>query len=782
MMPLIDERGLEVIDFGRIRDMLAGQTHAARAFARASDLQPSTNFTEVQRLVAETTEMRALVRNAGFGLARIADVEEAVATAARGVPLSAIDLRTIADALAASAAAARAVRDADGAKLLRNRIVLFRPLPNIVTRITDAIDERGTVLDRASPALGRIRRGIGQATEDARERATALLRSAKYSRAIQDQIVTVRDGRYVVPIKAEFSGEVQGIVHDASSSGSTLFVEPLEVLETNNRLRALRMQEEHEIARILAELSALTGSESEQISTDVALYVELDLAYARSVIAERMNAVAPTLVDDATLDIHAGRHPLLDDRAVPQSVRLDDDLRLLLISGPNMGGKTVALKMAGLFVTMAACGMHVPAVEATIGHFTRIFTDIGDEQSIAQNASTFSAHLSRLAEILRGADDHTLILIDEIGSGTEPNAGAALAIAVLERFVTIGARVIATTHATELKLFGAENAHVRNASVRFDPHTYAPTYQLDIGSPGQSLAFALARTMHVDEGVVARAETLLSSSEREYDKALAELAEERTKTTHQREALDRERGQVAALEENARRRLEATERERREFASRAEMRLGEALRSFAAELERRSAENGTRMRARVTPGQTGLLARTIDEMRKDLGLNRQAARTADAGPQAPRPIGIGDRVLVTSLDQEGVVSEDLGANALVTIGSMRTLVPKAELQRRGDAPQPKRSTGAPTLEAASRAHIELDVRGKRFVEAEPEVDRWIDEALLLGQSPLRLIHGKGTGLLGQGLQQFLRAHPHVSGVRYGNANEGGSGVTVFDVG
>jgi DNA mismatch repair protein MutS2 len=323
---------------------------------------------------------------------------------------------------------------------------------------------------------------------------------------------------------------------------------------------------------------------------------------------------------------------------------------------------------------------------------------------------------------------------------------------------------------------------VRNASVRFDPHTYAPTYQLDIGSPGQSLAFALARTMHVDESVVARAETLLSSSEREYDKALAELAEERTKTTHQREALDRERGQVAALEENARRRLEAAERERREFANRAEMRLGEALRSFAAELERRSAENGSRTRARVTPGQTGLLARTIDEMRKDLGLNRQAPRTADAGPQAPRPIAIGDRVLVTSLDQEGVVSEDLGANALVTIGSMRTLVPKAELQRRGEAPQPKRSSGAPTLEAASRAHIELDVRGKRFVEAEPEVDRWIDEALLLGQSPLRLIHGKGTGLLGQGLQQFLRAHPHVSGVRYGNANEGGSGVTVFDVG
>jgi len=784
MIPLIDERGLDIIDFGRIREKLAGQTHAGRAFARASDLQPSTNFTEVQRLVQETTEMRALVRNAGFGLARIADIDEGVATAARGLPLPAIELRTIADALAAASAAARAVREADGAKLLRNRIVLFRPLPNLVSRITDAIDERGSVLDRASPALGRIRRGIASAQDDARERATSLLRSAKYARAIQDQIVTVRDGRYVVPIKAEFVGEVPGIVHDASSSGATLFVEPLEALETNNRLRALRMQEEHEVARILAELSTLAGSESEQISTDVALYVELDLAYARSVIAERMNAVAPVLVDEAILDIHDGRHPLLDERAVPQSFRLDDDQRLLLISGPNMGGKTVTLKMAGLFVTMAGCGMHVPAVEATIGRFSRIFTDIGDEQSIAQNASTFSAHLSRLAEILRGADDRTLILIDEIGAGTEPNAGAALAVAVLERFVAAGARVIATTHATELKLFGAENAHVRNASVRFDPHTYAPTYQLDVGSPGQSLAFALARTMHVDAAVVERAEQLLSSAEREYDRALAELAEERTKTTHQREALDRDRGRLAALEEGVRRRAQAVESERREFASRAEARLGEALRNFAAELGRRSAEGGGRARARVTPGQSHLLSRTIDEMRKDLGLDRAAPRSAREEPPdaRPRPIAIGDRVLVTSLDQEGIVAEDLGPNALVTIGSMRTLVPKTELVRRADAAPRKQSSGAPTLDAASRAHIELDVRGKRFVEAEPEVDRWIDEALLLGQSPLRLIHGKGTGMLGQGLQQYLKAHPHVTGVRYGNANEGGSGVTVFEVG
>ena len=779
-MNLIDARGREVLDFDRIRERLAGLTHAAQAFARASELEPATDFAQVRRLVAETAEMRALMNESGFAPARIGDVDAALADARRGLPLSAHDLRAIADALAAAASGARTVRESEHTPLLRERIAAFRALPTLVNRIIEAIDERGLVLDRASAALARIRRGIAQAQDDARDRAAAILRSPKYARAVQDQIVTVRDGRFVVPIKAEFGGEVPGIVHDASSSGATLFIEPLEALETNNRLRSLRAQEEHEVARILAELSALAGGEAAQIGTNVALYVELDLACARAALAERMNAVPPQLVEEAVIDVHDGRHPLLDGRAVPQSLRLDDDVRLLLISGPNMGGKTVALKMVGLFVTMAGCGMHVPAVSAVIGRFTRIFTDIGDEQSIAQNASTFSAHLRRLAAIVEGAGQRSLILIDEIGAGTEPGAGAALAVAVLERFIEAGARCIATTHATELKLFGAGHAHVRNASVRFDPETYVPTYQLDVGSPGQSLAFALARTMELDPAVVARAEALLSDAERDYDRALAELAQERSRTTHEREQLDRERVALHTLEEVARRKAETADRERRELAARAEARLSEALRNFNAELERRSAQSGGRGRARVTPGQSDLLSRTLDEMRRDLGLDRAPRRT---GP-APAPIGVGDRVVVTTLDQEGVVAEDLGDHALVSIGSMRMTVPKTELHRRaGPAPRLPRdhAAGEARLAAATSAQTQLDVRGQRYLEAEPKVDQWIDRAVLMGYSPLRLVHGKGTGLLGRGLQEHLRAHPSVTGVRYGNADEGGSGVTVFEL-
>ena len=591
----------------------------------------------------------------------------------------------------------------------------------------------------------------------------------------------------MIPVKAEFAGEFPGIVHDTSATGATLFVEPLETLETNNRVRALRAQEEHEVARILAELSALTGAEATQIRTNVAIYVDLDLALARAAVADRMNAVAPVIVDAATIDVHDGRHPLLDDRAVPQSITLDDDVRITIISGPNMGGKTVALKMVGLFVAMAGCGMHVPAVTATIGRFTRIFTDIGDDQSIAQNTSTFSAHLGRLAEIVSQADARSLILIDEIGSGTEPNAGAALAVALLERFLEVGACALVTTHATELKLFGAEHAHVRNASVRFDPHTYAPTYQLDVGSPGQSLAFPLARAMHLDLRVIERAEALLSAQERDYERALAELALERTRTTKEREVLANERAQLRTLEDGARKRGEALERERRELAQRAEMQLAAALRGFSAELERRAADRGDRSRVgRVTRGQSELLGKTIDEMRAGLGISRTVPVVADRSAPAPAPIAVGDRVRVISLDTEGVVVEDFGGDVMLQLGALRMTVPKSDLLRSGAAAPRRaersdRESGSAKLAAATGARTELDVRGKRFVEAEPVVEQWIDESMLAGASPLRLIHGKGTGLLGRGLQQYLRAHPHVKDVRFGTAEEGGSGVTVFEL-
>jgi len=778
--PLADPRTLEVLDFAAIRELLARETMTYRAAARSRALEPSVDTQLARADLAATAEMRTIVAADGFSLPRVVEIRDSVQRAARGSFLSADELRGVAIALAAAEAAVRRVRDAD-APVLRSRVAGVVAPAGVVSRIDHAIGERGEVLDRATPALGRIRRNVAQANEDARDRTQAILRSPAFAKAIQESIVTSRAGRFVVPIKADFAGTVPGVVHDTSASGQTVFVEPLAALEVNNRVRTLRIEEEREVARVLADLSGAVGANAQAIEVNLEALSDIDLVLARARVADAMRAVMPEVSDAPTIVVRHGRHPLLGERAVPQSIVLDDEARFVVISGPNMGGKTVTLKMVGLFVVMTYCGMHLPAADGTvIGSFERVFADIGDEQSIVENASTFSAHLRRLREIVAGAGERTLVLIDEIASGTEPASGAALAQALLERLLSSGAHGVVTTHATELKLFAHATPGLRNASVRFDPSTYAPTYQLDIGAPGQSLAFALARTLGLSAEIVARAEALLSEDEREYDRALSELATIRSAAAAEQESLAQERAHLATLQDNLRKRTESLDRERREFARRADERLGRALREFAAELERRARETGGPGRARVTPGQTALLGRVLGDVHRELGLSPAAPAAGEAAPR----VSVGDTVAVASLGTEGTVADDYGDTVLVAMGAMRTVVPKSAVRVlvRGESRRRSRSEGgAATLEAAAEARHELDVRGKRFVEAEPLVERWLDEAHLLGITPLRLIHGKGTGLLGRGLQQYLKQHDGVRSVRYGNADEGGSGVTVLEL-
>lgn len=777
---LADERSLATLDFDAVCRRLARHTATDRAHARALALAPRADFELARMEQAATAEMREMASDAAFSLPRVVETRDAVARAARGATLSPDELRAIAVALAAAAAAVKRVDEAQ-APVLQRRCSSAAPLGGLARRIEDAIGERGEVLDRASPALARIRRGVAHAIEDARARCQALLRSSQFSKAIQDAVVTVREGRFVIPVKAEFGNAIPGVVHDTSSSGQTLFVEPLGALESNNRLRTLRLDEEREVARILAELSGEVGAAAVAVEANCEALAEIDMVLSRARLAEEMHAMAPAIVDDPRLEIYAGRHPLLGERAVPQTFSLGAQARIMVISGPNMGGKTVTLKLAGLFVLMAACGMQLPCADGTtIGGFTRVACGIGDEQSIAENASTFSAHVERLRAILDGADARTLVLIDEIASGTEPAAGAALGIAILEYLLACEARAIVTTHSTELKLFAHATPGVVNAGARFDATTYAPTYELDIGSPGQSLAFPLARALGLSPAIVDRAETLLSENERDYDKALAELAEIRGQAAAERDALARDRAHVIALQDTARRRAEALEKERRAFAQTADERLGRALREFTTELDRRSRENAAdRTRVRVTPGQASLLGRVLDDVHRDLGVTARPERVAEVAR-----IGVGDSVTIESFGSAGEVVADYGETVLVAIGSMKTVVPKSDLRLRHRA-QAERSgraqRGAAMLDSASGASLELDVRGKRYVEAEPLVEHWIDEAKLLGLTQLRLIHGKGTGLLGRGLQEYLKSAAGVRSVRFGNADEGGSGVTVFEL-
>ena len=779
---LADERTLAALDFATVRERVVAATRTQRGRARAVQLEPVVDFALVRLEQGRTSLVRDLVAGSDLHVLPAIETSALTEAAAVGRTLAPADLRAVGDALAAAAAAANALREVKH-EALAAITAPYTNLRDLHRALTDAIDERGAVLDRASPALGRIRRNLAQAQNDARDRVGAIVRSDRYARAIQDSVVTIREGRFVVPIKAEFSGEFPGIVHDTSGSGQTLFIEPLAALDDNNRIRTLRLEEEREVLRVLEELSRSVGSAADAIERNIEMLAQIDLLVAKANVARAMDAIEPELVDDAVVHIEAGRHPLLSDRAVPQTIPLDHGTRLLVISGPNMGGKTVALKMVGLFVAMTYCGMHVPAALGTrIGNFTRVIADIGDEQSIVLNASTFSAHLARLREMLEVADERTLVLIDEIGGGTEPGAGAALAIAILERLLAVHACGVVTTHATELKLFASGAADVANASVRFDPYTFVPTFALDVGAPGQSLAFPLARSLGIAEPVVERAQALLDSRERDYESALAELSlrtaelqSERDALRAQRLAAERERGTLA--HERA-----LFESERRTFADRAEERMQQSLREFMAELQRRAAAAQAN-RPRVTASHAALLGKSADALRAELG-----ATDAPAGAQKPADrasLQPNDRVHIRSLRTDGTVVEDYGETVLIAIGPMKTVVQRSDVEKRpGAAPRkhPERAAGTSAkVEAAARSMGELDVRGKRFTEAEPLVERWIDEAALAGNSPLRLIHGKGTGMLGRGLQEYLRTNKAVKSVRYGREDEGSGGVTIIEL-
>ena len=779
-MSLADSRTLEAIDFAGVRERVVGMTHTERGKALAQRLSPSTDFAAVRREQRRTEALRAVSSGGELHLMRAVDTAPLTAAAQVGRALSGSELRAIGDAVAAAAAAHRAVREHPD---LADVAADYTPLRELQRAIVEALDERGAVLDRASHALGRIRRGLAQAQADARDRVGAILNSSKNAKAIQDRIVTVRNGRFVIPIKAEFAGSLPGIVHDTSASGQTLFVEPLAALEANNRVRTLQIDEEREVRRILEALSAETGRNAEAVEANVEMLAAIDLLAAKAELARRTDAAAPELVDEAVLEIERGRHPLLDQRAVPQSLALDGTTRLLVISGPNMGGKTVALKMAGLFTVMTYCGLQLPSGPRTrIGRFERLIADIGDEQSLVANTSTFSAHLQRMREILAGAGARTLAIVDEIGGGTEPSAGAALARAMLERLLECGARALVSTHSVELKLFAHSTPGVANASVRFDPQTFAPTFELDVGAPGQSLAFPLATRLGIDPSIVERASALLERRERDYETALGELAARGAELRQSRANVEEERRAASAELAGLRAERAELESERRRFAATSEEKLQASLREFVRELQRRASESGSdserKRKGKVSSSQAALLAQTVEAIRRDLGI--AADERSGTGERA---FAAGDRVRVISLKADAMVAEDCDDRLHVSVGSMKMLVDKSDVRREASPDRAARGAGAAQarLSAAARTSEALDVRGKRYAEAEPLVERWIDDALLAGNSPLRLIHGKGTGMLGRGLQEYLRSHPGVKSLRYGNEEEGSTGVTMIEL-
>jgi DNA mismatch repair protein MutS2 len=768
----MNQRALATLEFTTVRGMLAERTGFAPGHELAMTLEPSTTLADAERLQDETMAARQLLRDvpsAGIGGAK--DIRDALRRAALGGVLAPDQLVAVADT---TRAAEHLWADVRGRPALGARTKFARPPANVAAAIEHAISANAEVLDRASPALASARSALRSAQSRLQQRLDSLLRSPDLVRVLQDPIVTQRGGRYVVPVKAEHRGAVKGIVHDQSASGATVFIEPLEILEANNQVREAELAERQAVQAVLDGLSRQVERAGEDLQSTLDALAALDVIIAKAALADALQAERPVLNDKGVIDLIGARHPLLVAQGgdvVAIDVRLGSDFRALIITGPNTGGKTVTLKTLGLLVLMAQAGLQVPAERGTnVPVVPRVFADIGDEQSIAQSLSTFSSHLRNVVATLAGAQRGDLALLDEIGAGTDPDEGAALAMAVLETLLERGVLVAATTHYPELKAFALNTPGVANASVEFDAETLRPTYRVHVGLPGASNAFAIASRLGLEREVLARAETHLSELHHSLERTLREAERQRTELSASMEEAriaqaDALRVLGDAQHEAARLRQEAHEDSRRA------RREGEEL-VLQARRALRQAES-----ARERSSKRDLLT----EAREALEAAEQATEASSAQP-APSTSGsyeVGDRVVVEGTSEVAtVMSVDARGQAEVAAGQLRLRVPVSSLRLAPAGPERIESTRPKVTGGATNVPLQLDLRGARAEEALEELDRYLNDASLAGYDRVRVVHGKGTGALRAAVGQALAKHPLVRGHEIAGRTEGGEGATI----
>lgn len=772
-MSSITERSLATLELPAVRALLAERSSYIPGRELAEHIAPTSDLREAERLQDETAAARALLRaqpSAGIGGAK--DIREGIHRARLGGSLDPDQLLAIADTVRA---ATKLFADVSGHPPLAALARFARPPRQLAEAIEHAISGTGEVLDRASPRLGSLRAELRAAQARLQQRLDGLLKG-DLARALQEPIVTQRGGRYVVPVRSEMRSAVKGIIHDQSASGATVFIEPLEILEANNALREVELAEKSEVARILDELSRRVEKDAEELEAIVSALARLDLALTKSQLADFLDAERPLLDAEGRLDLVAARHPLLvaqGTEVVPIDVRLGTDFRALVITGPNTGGKTVTLKTIGLLVLMAACGLHIPAQRGSrVPVMKRIFADIGDEQSIAQSLSTFSSHLRNVVATLAEAERGDLALLDELGAGTDPDEGAALAMAVLETLLSRGVLVAATTHYPELKAFALNTPGVSNASVEFDPDTLRPTYRVHVGLPGASNAFAIAHRLGLDSGVLERAESHLSELHRSLERTLREAERQRTELAS---ALDEAR--IAS--EDARRVTADAESEAAKVRDDAER----ALRRAKTEADDLLLQARRALRQAEQARDKAAKRNLVDEAREALDAaerSRGAARGAEpARPTATTPIAVGAPVMVEGVSEPGtLLAIDDKGMADVAAGPLRLRVPASSLREAPAAEAPLRSTRTAVTGSAPSVPLQLDLRGARAEEALAVLDRYLNDAAVAGIDRLRIVHGKGTGALRTAVREMLASHPLVREHASASPSEGGDGATI----
>ncbi|MCK9494050.1 MAG: endonuclease MutS2 [Dehalococcoidia bacterium] len=779
----MDDHALAVLEFPAVLQRLATLTSFSAGREAALALRPLADLEAVtrrQRQTGEAVHLHRMATTASMGGAR--DVRPLAWGADRGQVLTAGDLIDVASLCRAASQVARTItRQVEDAPLLASVASGIADLGALRGLIEDAIDEGGTVRDSASTELAAIRRELTEAHGRLQQRLQAMLSSSNVANALQEPIIVMRDGRYVLPVKADFRGSVRGVVHDTSSSGQTVYVEPLAVVDLANRWRELQVQERHEVERILRELSAAVGAAAEDLDDAVRRLGEIDLAQAKARLADELRATEltlrgriPWLVDSpAEMRLVEARHPLLAGHVVPTSLHVGGDTRALLITGPNTGGKTVALKTAGLLCLMALAGLPVPArAGSQIPVYESIFADIGDEQSIEQSLSTFSGHMTAVIGILERAGERSLVLLDELGAGTDPTEGAALGIAIVERLVEAGVSLIATTHHSELKLYAHQTPGVQNASVEFDLQTLRPTYHLTVGLPGQSNALAIASNLGMPSDVIERARAGLSTEERDLEALLADLRGQLGAAEERAEAASRAAAEAEAIRDDLAHRQSELAADEARLRQDARSRIRRELRDLERLVEkaRREVESARIEQARVDLARARAEA---DELPSEEP--RELPLAVD-----PDDIGPGTRIWLRGMDAPGEAlgEPDEDGELEVQLGSLRTRV-RVEQIARIDAPQ-RVWVDRSRVAVASALDVgeEIDLRGRTIDEALPSVDEFLDHAARAGRPRVRIIHGKGTGTLRRAVRDFMERHPLVKGYETAAAPEGGEGVTI----
>lgn len=790
----VNERTLRVLEYYKIIQLLSEQTVSELGKEIAISLKPSSNIHEVKEWLQETEEaVNILLKRGSFPLEGIHDIRNALRKAEMGSILENSDLLKISYTLAGVRKLKAFIKEEkieNTFPIIEDLVSILIEFRKIESSINDAIISEEEISDRASSELYSIRKKIRDKHIQIKEKMNHMVTSRTYQKYLQEQIITLRGDRYVLPVKQEYRGNIPGIVHDQSSSGATLYIEPMAVVQMNNDLRQLRLKEQDEILRILTALSSMISENCQEIRTNIEILATLDFIFAKAKLSLEYRCSEPLINNEGRINIIKARHPLIDPSVVvPIDVHLGHTFNILVITGPNTGGKTVTLKTIGLLTLMAQSGLHIPAKEnSEISIFDQVFADIGDEQSIEQSLSTFSSHMKNIISITTEATANSLVLLDELGAGTDPTEGAALAMAILELLRSKQIRTVATTHYSELKIYALTTPDLSNGNVEFDVDTLQPTYKLSIGMPGKSNAFEISKKLGLNDEIIDMAREFISKDKIKFEDIIIKLEESRKKVEEEKNIIQKLRYETEKEKQESEKIINRTMAQKDKILKGAYIEADKLKDKHKIEIDklikelREAAEKEAEDKRSIIESARHRIKNMEDEIEQNISDLMFKKRSKH---KPPRELKLGDSVKIVNLDQKGYVLTlpDENNNLMVQVGIMKINVNLNNLQLIDNKEYEitQESYAKTKKHRVSSVSSELDVRGKTLDEALMDVDKYLDDVYLSGIKNITIIHGKGTGVLRTGITQFLKNHPHVKSSRLGGYYEGGLGATIIEV-